>query len=162
MRVRRGTTDDLAAIAAIYNHAIEHTVATFDTGSVTVAERRVWFAQFDDIHPLFVCESDEAVVGYAYYLGFRQKPAYARTKECTVYVAPDKHQRGVGSALYQVLIAHARAAGVHALIGVLGGDNPGSVALHRRFGFEERGHLREVGHKLGQFVDTHYFELVLD
>ena len=43
MRVRRGTTDDLAAIAAIYNHAIEHTVATFDTVAVTVAERRVWF-----------------------------------------------------------------------------------------------------------------------
>jgi phosphinothricin acetyltransferase len=161
MQVRRGTIEDLSAIAAIYNHAIEHGVATFDVEVVSAAERRVWFTQFDETHPLFVCESDGSVVGYAYYLPFRQKAAYARTKECTVYVAPDRHRRGVGSALYDVLVAHARAHEVHALIGVLGGDNPASAALHRKFGFIEVGHLREVGHKFGRYVDTHYFERVL-
>lgn len=161
MHVRRGTGDDLAAIAAIYNHAIEHTTATFDVERVTLAERRVWFAQFDEVHPLFVCESDGAVVGYAYYLPFRQKAAYALTKECTVYVAPDAHRRGVGTALYTAVVAHARAHGIHALVGVLGQDNPASTTLHRKFGFVEVGHLREVGHKFGRFVDTHYFELVL-
>lgn len=161
MHVRRGTADDLPAIAAIYNHSIEHGVATFDVDPVTLGERRAWFAQFDDAHPLFVCELERAVVGYAYYLPFRQKAAYALTKECTVYVAPEAHRRGVGSALYTALVAYARAQGIHALVGVLGGDNPASVALHRKFGFVEVGHLREVGHKFGRFVDTHYFELVL-
>lgn len=161
MHVRRATAEDLPAIAAIYNHAIEHTTATFDVDPVTPGERRVWFAQFDDAHPLFACELDRAVVGYAYYLPFRQKAAYALTKECTVYVAPDTHRRGVGTALYTTLVAYARAHGIHALVGVLGGDNPASAALHRKFGFVEVGHLREVGHKFGRFVDTHYFELVL-
>lgn len=161
MHVRRGTSDDLAAIAAIYNHAIQHSDATFDVDLVTLGERRVWLAQFDEVHPLFVCESNGAVVGYAYYFSFRQKPAYALTKECTVYVAPDTQRRGIGTALYTALVAHAREHGIHVLMGVLGGDNSASVALHRKFGFVEVGHLREVGHKFGRFIDTHYFELVL-
>lgn len=162
-RVRRATTDDLGAIAAIYNHAIEHTVATFDVDKVTLAERRVWYAQFDDVHPLFVCDpvAGGAVAGYAYYLPFRQKAAYARTKECTVYVAPEAHRRGVGTALYTEIVAHARTHGVHALVAVLGGDNLGSAALHRKHGFVEVGRLREVGYKLGAYIDTHYFEFLL-
>lgn len=161
-RVRRATLADLAAIARIYNHAIEQTVATFDVDPVTIEERTSWFAQFDDVHPLFVCELAEEVAGYAYYVPFRQRAAYAKTKECTVYVAAERQRTGVGSALYDALIAHARDNGVHALIGVLGGDNPASVALHRRFGFEKAGHLRDVGYKFGKFVDTHYFEKILD
>jgi phosphinothricin acetyltransferase len=51
---------------------------------------------------------------------------------------------------------------VHVLLAVLGGDNPESRALHLKFGFQQVGHLREVGFKFGQPVDTYYFQLVLD
>ena len=161
VHVRLATLEDLSNIAEIYNHAVQHGVATFDVDPVSLDDRRTWFAQFDAAHPLFVCDISTAVVGYAYYLPFRQKAAYARTKECTVYVGPDSQRRGIGSALYTALVAHARTNGVHSLIGVLGGDNPGSLALHRRFGFEEVGHLREVGFKFGRFVDTYYFQKLL-
>jgi phosphinothricin acetyltransferase len=50
---------------------------------------------------------------------------------------------------------------VHVLVAVLGGDNPGSVALHEKFGFVRSGHLREVGRKFDQWVDTHYFTKLL-
>ena len=33
-------------------------------------------------------------------------------------------------------------------------DNAGSMALHRRYGFEMVGTLRSVGYKLGRWVDT--------
>ena len=33
-------------------------------------------------------------------------------------------------------------------------DNAGSIALHRRFGFELVGTLRSVGFKFGRWVDT--------
>lgn len=161
MRVRPCTEDDLPAIAEIYNHAVEHTVATFDIEPVTLAERREWFRQFDATHPLFICGDRDRVVGYAYYLPFRPKAAYGLTKECTVYVAPDSQRQGIGTLLCEALVAHARAAGVHALISVLGGDNPGSEALHRRFGFTKVGQLREVGRKFDRFVDTHYWQKLL-
>jgi phosphinothricin acetyltransferase len=159
--VRRAVDDDLPGIVAIYNHYVEHSVVTFDVTPATVPERRLWFEAFDDEHPCYVYEDATGVVAHAYYTQLRAKPAYRRSKELTVYVAPEKTGKGIGKALYTELIAHARGRDVHALIGVLGGDNPASVALHRHFGFVLVGHLREVGFKLGDYVDTFYYELLL-
>ncbi len=161
MEIRSATRDDLECIVRIYNHAVLNTVATFDVEPVTVEQRLDWFARFDDTHPLVVCELDSAVMGFGYYLPYRPKPAYANTKELTVYVDPDAHRGGIGTALYEHLIAAAREAGVHALLGVLGGHNPASRALHQKFGFEEVAHLREVGRKFDAWVDTTFFEKVL-
>jgi phosphinothricin acetyltransferase len=161
MDVRRATRTDLGALVDIYNHYVLTTVATFDVDPCTVDDRQAWFDQFDDAHPLLVATVDAEVVGYAYYLPFRRKPAYGRAKECTVYVAHGWHGRGVGTGLYTVLIERAAQRGVHALLGVLGGDNPASVRLHERFGFVCVGHLRQVGFKFGGFVDTHYYEKIL-
>lgn len=156
-----GTLDDLPAIVRIYNHYVEHDVVTFDLAPVTVEGRRAWMRAFDDENPCFVCEVQREVAGYAFYTPFRPRLAYGRSKEVTVYVAPERHGEGIGTALYGALIAHARARGVHALLGVLGGDNPASAALHRKFGFELVGHLKEVGFKFGAYVDTYYYEKVL-
>jgi phosphinothricin acetyltransferase len=161
MRVRRAEIDDLGAIVEIYNHAIATSVATFDVDRVTVDERRAWFRRFDDENPIWVAAIDGAVVGYAYYLPYRPRPGYRTTKECSVYVAADRQGSGIGSALYLELIAHARRSGVHALLAVLGGENPASVALHTKHGFALVGRLREVGRKLDQWVDTPIYELLL-
>jgi L-amino acid N-acyltransferase len=162
MHVRDATRADLPAIVAIYNHAIETTVATFDIAPFTVEQRGEWFAQFDREHPLLVCEHDGAVVGFAYYLPFRTKAAYDGTKETTVYTHHAHRRRGVADRLYGELIERARRGGVHALVAVLGGDNPESSALHRKHGFAPAGHLRQVGRKFDAWVDTYYFEKLLE
>ena len=166
MRVRDATVDDRHAIVAIYNHAIEHTLATFDLEPFSIGAREAWFEQFGEQHPqhpLLVCErvGDREVLGYAYYLPFRPKAAYVHTKEISVYTHPSARRQGVARLLYQVLFKRARAAGVHTLIAVLGGDNPASKALHESLGFAFCGSLPEVGRKHGQWVDTHYFQKAL-
>jgi phosphinothricin acetyltransferase len=159
--VRSATLEDLSAIVDIYNHAVATSTATFDLEPTTIGARREWFAQFGEEHPLLVAEVDGGVAGFAYTLPYRTRPGYRTTKECTIYIAPERQGRGIGSALYAEVIARAKSRGVHALIGVLGGDNPASVALHQKFGFTEVGRLREVGNKFGQWVDTPIFELLL-
>lgn len=158
--VRRAEERDLEAIVAIYNHAIENTLATFDLEPFEVDARRAWFEGFDDEHPLRVATREEVVVGFAYYGVFRNKPGYARTKEMTVYVAPDATGTGVGDALYAALIEHATQRGVHVLIAVLAAHNPASIALHRKHHFVPVGHLRQVGYKHGTWVDTHYWQRI--
>lgn len=159
--VRRARPEDLPATVEIYNQAVVDTVATFDLEPVTVEGRRKWFAQFGDHDPLWVAEIDRRIVGFAYYLPYRAKPAYAATKELTVYVDRAHHRRGVGRRLLETLVEHARSAGVHTLLAVLAGDNPGSAALHRAFDFEPVGHLRQVGRKFDEWVDTHYWQKLL-
>jgi len=151
----------LGPIVAIYNHAVRETTATFDTEPVTVAGKSQWFAQFGPEHPLLVAESAGKVAGFAYYLPYRSRPGYRSSKVSTIYVAPERHRKGIASSLYAELFARARANGVHAMIAVLGGDNPASVALHLKFGFRFVGRLQEVGRKFDRWVDTQYFELLL-
>ncbi len=161
MLVRDATRADLPAIVDIYNHAIATTVATFDLKPFTVEQRAAWFAQFGGQHPLLVCEHEAAIAGFAYYLPYRDKAAYDATKETTIYTHHDARRRGVADRLYGELIERARRAGVHALIAVLGGDNPESRALHLKHGFVPVGHLHAVGRKFGAWVDTYYFEKLL-
>jgi phosphinothricin acetyltransferase len=163
MLVRDATRDDLPAIVEIYNHAIVHTVATFDLEPYTVEQRQEWFAQFDAQHPLLVCEraASTSVLGFACYTPFRTKAAYAYSKETTIYTHVDARRQGVGRALYEALFTRARDNGVRVLVAVLGGDNPASVALHEACGFERTGRLRGVGRKHEQWVDTHYFQKTL-
>jgi len=161
MLVRDAVPVDLPAITDIFNHAIETSVANFDLAPYTVDQRRDWFAQFGREHPLLVCEEAGAVLGFAYYTAYRTKAAYDATKETTIYVHHAARQRGVATRLYTELIARARASGLHVLIAVLGGENPESVALHRKLGFVQIGHLHEVGRKFGAWVDTYYYQLTL-
>ena len=42
--LRPATVADAAAIAAIYNHEVEHTTATFDLVPRTLAEQEDWIA----------------------------------------------------------------------------------------------------------------------
>lgn len=159
--VRSAKRADLDAIMAIYDRAIVSSTATFDLAPLDAGAREQWFARFGSLDPMLVAEDAGHVVGFAYYVPFRHKPAYAQTKETTVYVAEDARGRGVGTALYQELVRRARSSGVHTLIAVLAGANPQSEALHRRFGFEPVGTLREVGFKFGQWVDVAVWQRLL-
>lgn len=162
MIIRHATQHDLPSIVAIYNQAIETGVATFDTAPYSVEDRADWFAQFGEEHPLLVCEIKEGeIAGFAYYLPYRPKSGYARTKETTIYVAPTWHRKGVASLLYESLIERAKSRGVHALIAVLGGKNEPSERLHEKFGFRMVGHYPEVGFKFGEWVDTYSFLKIL-
>lgn len=165
MIVRDAAPGDLPAIVAIYNREIETGVATFDLAPYAVEDRRDWFAQFGAEHPLLVCEAPEAparVAGFAYYLPYRAKAGYARTKETTIYVDPDFRRRGVGRALYGELFRRARAAGVHVLVAVLGGENRASEALHLACGFAFVGRYPEVGYKFGGWVNAYSYVRVME
>ena len=161
MELRRAEPLDLPGIVAIYNHAILHSTATFDTVPVTVEERRPWLDRFDDDNPCVVAVEGGDVVGFAYYLPYRPRLAYRRTKELTVYVDAKARGLGCGRRLYEHLIAHARQRDVHVLVGVVAGHNPASAALHQRCGFEVVGVLREVGWKFDRWLDTTFWQRTL-
>ena len=158
--VRPGAESDLPVLTGIYNHFVEHTVATFDVEPFGVDARRDWFAHYDATgpHRLLVAEVDGRVVGYATSGPFRLKPAYARTVETTVYLDPTATGRGVGSLLYGELIDVVTAEGMHRAYAGVALPNDVSEALHRRFGFRDVGTFTEVGWKQGRWVDVRWYE----
>ncbi|WP_050406512.1 GNAT family N-acetyltransferase [Bradyrhizobium embrapense] len=154
--VRDATDGDMADVQGIYTHHVLNGLATFEEVPPTADEMRSRRAAVLAAGlPYLVAEMDGRVVGYCYATSYRPRPAYRHTIEDSVYVADGLRGRGIGLALLQELIARAEAGLWRQMIAVIGNSgNVGSIALHRRMGFEMVGTLKSVGFKLGQWVDT--------
>ena len=66
--------------------------------------------------------------------------------------------RGLGRALYDALLRELAQRGFHCAMGGIALPNAPSVALHERMGFVKVAHFREVGWKLGRWIDVGYWQ----
>jgi L-amino acid N-acyltransferase YncA len=160
--VRDADPADLPRIAAIYDEQVRTAISTFDLSSPGQA---YWEARLSSTEPgdhLLVADPGSGVVGYAYSSSYRPRPAYARTREVSVYLDGPARGQGVGRLLYDELLARLRADGVHQVLAVVALPNDASEALHRACGFERVGVLPEVGWKLDRWIDTALWGLTLE
>lgn len=160
--IRPVAPDDDTAIAAIYAHHVLNGTATFDLDPHPPAFWANKIAAITTLgHPFLIAETAGEVLGYAYATPFRDRPAYARTCENSIYVRADAVGRGVGSALMTALLDAAAASGFSEMIAVIGGGEPASVALHTKAGFRHAGRMERVGEKFGRLLDTVYMQRTL-
>jgi phosphinothricin acetyltransferase len=82
--------------------------------------------------------------------------------ENSVYVHHEFHRRGIGSVLLKELIARARTLHHHVIIAAIDAEQPASVALHDRFGFQKVGQMKHLGFKFNRWLDVIYMELLLE
>jgi phosphinothricin acetyltransferase len=154
--VRDARATDMGHVLRIYTPYVLLGLATFEEVPPTPVEmlgRRE--AVLAAGLPYLVAVRDREVVGYAYATAYRPRPAYRLTIENSVYVAHAQHRSSVGTALLSALIARCEEGPWRQMVAVIGDSaNAGSIALHRRLGFDMVGTLRNVGFKHGRWVDT--------
>lgn len=160
--VRLATEEDIPAILEIYNDAIAHTTATFDLDLQTIDEKKLWFQQFNDVHPLFVAEINNNVVGYSSLTPFNKKEAYVKTVENSIYVHKDARGKGVANFLLEKLIIAAKEVKHHSIIALITQGNENSIKLHEKYHFTYVGVLREVGNKFDEWQDVSFYQLILE
>lgn len=161
--LRSARDDDAVKIAEIYNHYVLQTVVTFETVAVSAEEMAGRMRELQSrALPWLVAEADGIVVGYAYAAPWKARHAYRFAVETTIYLEKDRHGSGVGSKLYARLIEALRQARIHCAIGGIALPNPASVALHEKLGFVKVAQFREVGFKHERWIDTGYWQIVLD
>ncbi|MFL6797139.1 MAG: GNAT family N-acetyltransferase [Xanthobacteraceae bacterium] len=154
--VRPAEPGDLAAITAIYDHAVRHGTATFeiDPPNITEMTRRYESLRRGGF-PYLVAEHAETICGYAYAGPYRPRPAYRWSVEDSIYIAADMQRRGVGRILLTQLIAEAGNLGFRQMIAVIGDSaNAASIELHRVLGFRAVGTFDNVGFKFGRWLDS--------
>ena len=161
MVIRAATEQDLPAIKGIYDHEVLTGIATFDTEPPPLEKWAGLLASAESGDHVLVAEIDGSVVGYAYSTTYRPRLAYARTRETSVYLAPEAVGRGLGRAMYDDLLARLRGDGMRVALAVIALPNPASEALHRACGFDRVGVLPEVGHKFDRWIDTAFWALRL-
>ena len=153
--IRLAAAADIPAIAAIYGEAVRTGTATFETDPPDAAEMESrWRRLIDGGYPYLVADNG-GVLGYAYAGPFHARAAYAHTVEDSVYLEAGQRGTGVGTALLTALIAEAEARGYRQMIAAIGDSaNAASIRLHARCGFRPVGTYRDVGWKLGRWLDV--------
>ena len=158
IRIRTATTDDAAALLAIYRPFVETSVVSFETVTPTDAEFAARIDKAVTGWQWLVAEQDGRCVGYAYGSTHRERAAYRWSVEVSAYVHPDHHRQGIGRSLYSQLFADlVRKGYCNAFAGVTL-PNDASVALHRGVGFEFIGTFRDVGRKFDAWHDVGWFQ----
>jgi L-amino acid N-acyltransferase YncA len=154
--VRDASAADMIEVQLIYSHHVLHGLATFEEIPPSVEDlqaRRI--AVLASGLPYLVAERGGGIMGYCYATSYRPRPAYRHTIEDSVYIREGHGGTGIGTALLETLIARCERGPFRQMLAVIGNSaNAGSIALHRRLGFETIGTLTAVGFKLGRWVDT--------
>lgn len=152
--IRLAERGDAEAIRAIYNVEVEESTVTFDLVPRTLDDQVAWIEQHIG-HPAVVAVAPAGeVVGFGSLSPYRDRPAYRPTVENSVYVRRDHQGHGVGRVLLEELVRLGAAHGFHSIIARIVGGHEVSIALHARCGFEIIGTEREVGRKLGRWLDV--------
>lgn len=160
MNIRQVKLEDAAQVAEIYNYYIQNTHHTFETEPLSADEMERRIAETMEHYPFLVAEEDGAILGYAYATRFRMREAYEFSVESSIYVKNDAKQRKIGTQLYVQLFDELAETNVHAIVAGIALPNDASISFHERLGFEKVAHFKEIGYKLGRWIDVGYWEMI--
>jgi phosphinothricin acetyltransferase len=155
--VRPSRDSDVEAMLTIYRHHIRRGIedSVDDSGTPEpddLRDRRKNLRNTRLPHLVATCGGE--VVGYAYVVLFRKRPAYRYTVKHSIYVHREHLSRGVGRLLIKELIDTCAAVGFRQMIGYIDSDNTASLAIHEKFGFRKVGLLPGVAYRYGRWADT--------
>lgn len=157
VNLRDATKADCYAICEIYNFYIQNSVVTFDE---QIMDLKHWEEKFEYLGklnlPFLVATSDNGeVLGFAYVAPWRQKSAFRRTVENSIYLRPASTGKRIGTKLLAALLEKSKEAGVKEVVAVISDSGAeSSIKLHEQFGFVRHGHLGKVGFKFDRWLGT--------
>jgi phosphinothricin acetyltransferase len=91
-----------------------------------------------------VKDGEGRIAAWFSFSSFHSRPAYDGTAEISIYIREDCRGQGLGSLLIRRAIEESPRIRVHSLVGLVFGHNEPSLALLRKFGFEQWGWLPGV------------------
>ena len=155
--VRPTRDGDIEAMLSIYRRHIRRGIeeSVDDSGAPEPDDLRDRRRNFRNHRlPHLVATAGGEVVGYAYVVLFRKRPAYRFAVKHSIYIHHARQGRGIGRLLMQELIDACAASGFRQMIGYIDADNAASLALHEKFGFVRAGLLPGIAFRFGRWCDT--------
>ena len=154
--------DDFGIVKDIYDHYILTSTATFHTNEISIPELKEVIPVGHPIYKSFLIKQGEKVCGYCYISQHKKRQAYDRTAEVTLYLKPDFTGKGIGKEVLFRLEDIAKQNNICVLIGVITGDNFGSIALFEKCGYEKCANFRKVGVKFNRILDVVAYQKILN
>lgn len=156
--IRHSHDEDVAAMLAIYEQQIRRGVGELGAYRIEPLAAEDLKRRRKNMRkhrlPHLVAEIGGVVVGYAYAVPFRKRPAYRYALKHSIYVDHNHLRAGIGRKLLPALIDECAAGGYRQLIGYIDSANEASLQLHEACGFRRVGLLPSIGFKFGQWTDS--------
>jgi len=153
--VRASAEADVPAMLDIYRHHIQRGLGAVELEPVHSEDiKRRRKNMLRRRLPHLVAQQDGGIVGYAYAVPFRKRPAYRYAVKHSIYVHQDHLHSGIGRRLLPALIDACAAAGYRQMIAYIDVANRPSIQLHEAHDFRRVGVLEAVGFKFGRWSDV--------
>jgi phosphinothricin acetyltransferase len=152
-----------AAILAIFNEAIANSTALYDYALRTPESMESWFAaKARNRYPVIGLENEDgALLGFATYGMFPERPAYKYTVEHSIYMDTRFRGQGHGRVLLEAIVAAAVEQDYHVMVGGIDASNAVSIHLHEQLGFTHCGTVLQAGFKFGRWLDLAFYQKIL-
>jgi L-amino acid N-acyltransferase YncA len=156
--VRASHEEDVKAMLAIYLHHVRRGLDASGAEEFEEPDPDDIKRRRRNMHsrrlPHLVADLSGVIVGYAYAVPFRKRPAYRYAVKHSVYVHHEHLHSGVGRLLLPALIDACATAGFRQMIGYIDAANAASIQLHESCGFRQVGYLPSIGYKFGRWTDS--------
>jgi len=139
-----------SAVMAIFNHYVETSTAAFPGRPLPEPFFAMFLKKCEGGYPSFAVLDGKTVIGFCQLSPYNPMPTFAKTAECTFFIAPEYTGKGVGKLCLSKLIEEGRQMGITHLISEVSSENEGSIRFHEANGFRKVGALESVGEKLGR------------
>ena len=166
--IREATTEDAARLLEIYAYYVERTAITFEYDVPTVEEFKKRIAGIKKCYPYLVIERDGVIEGYAYAGVFKDRAAYDRSCEMTIYLNRNCVHGGLGRKLYEALEEALRRQGMLNLYACIGcPEKPdeyldfNSAQFHEHLGYRTVGTFHQCGYKFGRWYNMIWMEKMI-
>jgi L-amino acid N-acyltransferase YncA len=146
--------EDFPAIKEIYDWYIVHSTATFHTEPIRIDQLKEFIFINHKWYKSYLIFLDRVLAGYCFLTYYKNRQAYDRSAEVTIYLKPDHCGKGIGKVAMNHLEQMAKGRGLKNLIGIISGDNDGSIALFEKSGYSKCAHFKNVGEKFNKVLDV--------
>lgn len=160
--IRKAAEHDLSAIKDIYNYAVLNTTATYDINPRDDKYFADMLSEHTGKYLLAVYEDNGDIIGYVALSQFSRRDAYDITAELSVYVKADCQNKHIGTQLMEYALSYAQTENRFlTIVSLITSDNEHSIYLHKKFGFEFGGRIKNAGFKFNRMlgVDIYYKNL---
>ncbi|MDO4797151.1 MAG: GNAT family N-acetyltransferase [Coriobacteriales bacterium] len=168
MKIRTARTSDAGRLLDIYAYYVEHTAISFECETPTIGEFANRIASTLERYPYLVIEDGGQAKGYAYAGPLKDRAAYDRSCEVSIYLDRDARGKGYGRVLYEELERRLGKMGMLNLYACIASPivedeylTSNSEQFHAHMGFQRIGVFHKCGHKFGRWYNTVWMEKLI-
>ncbi len=164
-KIRDVKVEDAERLLEIYSFYVINTAITFETEVPSLDEFVGRIKRITARYPYLVVEDDGIIYGYAYAGVFKDRAAYDKSCELTVYIDKDVKKKGYGRLLYDALEVRLSEMGIENLYACIGDPveedkylDKNSENFHAHLGFRKIGTFYKCGYKFDTWYNMIWME----